>query len=89
MKKPKISKTLKEVDLRIAELREAIEEEKSKIVEEQRDFIIKKEEIAEKIRIREMTIEEYALLLKHYQQEREDISNPSSRNGRNGGRKQH
>lgn len=89
MKKPKISKTLKEVDLRIAELREAIEEEKSKIVEEQRDFIIKKEEIAEKIKLREMTIEEYALLLRYYQQERENISNPSSRNERNGGHKQH
>jgi len=82
MKKPKMPKTLKEVNERITELREAIEEEKSKILDEERELKVKKEEIEARIKVREMTIEEYNLLLRYYLEEKENISNPSSRNGR-------
>lgn len=82
MKKPKMPRTLKEINERIAELREGIEEEKAKILEEERELKLKKEDIEAKIRIRVLTIEEYTFLLKYYQKEREYISNPSSR--RNG-----
>ena len=83
MKKPKIPQTIKELDTRISELKDAISLENKKMIAIKSELKEKEDEAAKNIKEHEILIEEYNLLLKHYQEERVLISNPSSRNGRN------
>lgn len=83
MKKPRISQTLREIDTRVAEIKEGIDEENKKIIVLKEELQKKEDESEKAIRGHEILIEEYILLLKHYQEERVLIANPSSRNGRN------
>lgn len=83
MKKPRISQTLREIDTRVAEIKEGIDEENKKIIVLKEELQKKEDESEKAIRGHEILIEEYILLFKHYQEERVLIANPSSRNGRN------
>lgn len=81
MKKQKRPQTTKEIDARILDLKEDIENENVKITALRNELKQKEDDIEQNIRERETAIQEYKLLLKHYQEERILVSNPSSRNG--------
>lgn len=82
MKKPKIPQTVKEIDNRITEIKGSIEDENKTIATMKSEFSKRQTEFGEDVRNHEILIEEYTLLLKHYQEERVLVSNPSSRDGR-------
>lgn len=82
MKKAKIPQTVKEIDARILDLKEEIETENKAIAVIKSDLAQKQTESEQDIKEHEIIIQECNLLLKHYQEERILVSNPSSRNGR-------
>ena len=81
MKKPKSPQTIKEIEHRISELKEGIEEEDRQITKVKDELKGEEVKAENSIREHEMLIHEYKLLLKHYLEEKSKIANPSSRDG--------